>query len=57
MSDINVDASGLCTFVHILLGSQLWLIAREDCEPNSNGYEDVAKMKWQAVWLNAHDEL
>jgi len=57
MSDCHVDASGLATFVRIILGRKLWLIATEDDVIKSEVFTNYVDMKWRAVVLGPQDEL
>lgn len=56
-SDVHVDASGLATWVHPILGFKVWYIGVNDSAfPNSKGLQKAA-YKWHAFVLGPQDEL
>lgn len=57
MSDTHIDASGLATYVRIILGGKLWFIGRADEPEDSLVFEDYDTLDWHVVILNQDDEL
>lgn len=52
----HVDASGFATYVRVVLGEKIWIVAVNDALPKKDGWED-SRFRWQAIVLKAGDDL
>lgn len=67
-SDTHIDAGGYCTYMRCLLGSKLWLVAKDpqDFQKNPQSITEYVnsaegwveeKLEWEYVFLGVGDEL